>query len=77
MKAIIKPLYEKVKCITTIHYDTIAKILRGDRRPSPELAKKLEQVTGVSRLAWLYPDEFYNPYIKPKSNKQQNKQKKT
>ena len=60
-----------------ISRQAIHNIIKGRRRPSPELAKKLEQVTGVSRLAWLYPDEFYNPYIKPKSNKQQNKQKKT
>ena len=42
----------------SIHYDTIAKIERGERRPSPELAKALEAVTGIPRLVFLYPDEF-------------------
>lgn len=42
----------------------IWSILNNKSRPSPELAKELERVTGVTRLAWLYPDEFHNPYIK-------------
>jgi len=54
---------------------TIHNIFKGRRRPSPELAKKLEQVTGVPRLCWLYPDEFPNPYIKDSTTKKQNKQK--
>ena len=44
----------------------IWSILNGKSNPSPELAKKLEQVTGISRLCWLYPEEFPNPYIKSK-----------
>ncbi len=54
-------LHKKIK---DWKYVTIAKILNGEKRPSPELAKELERVTGVTRLAWLYPDEFHNPYIK-------------
>jgi len=73
MKNIVKPLYDKIKRVVPVHYDTIAKILRGDRHPSPELAKKLEQATGVHRLCWLYPDEYPNPYIKP-NNRNKTKQ---
>jgi hypothetical protein len=35
------------------------------------MAVKLEQATGVSRLAWLYPHEFENPLIKANSNTDQ------
>lgn len=38
-------------------------ILRGQRRPSPELAKRLERATGIDRRAWLWPDEFPNPMM--------------
>jgi plasmid maintenance system antidote protein VapI len=39
-------------------------ILNCKSRPSPNLAKKLEQVTGISRLCWLYPEEYPNPYVR-------------
>jgi len=42
----------------------INDIVRGRKTPSPKLAKKLEQITGISRIAWLYPEEFSNPYIR-------------
>ena len=29
---------------------------------SRKLAKKLEAITGVKRLMWLYPDEYGNPW---------------
>jgi|WetSurMetagenome_2_1015567.scaffolds.fasta_scaffold200859_3 hypothetical protein len=38
-------------------------ILRRRRRPSSQLAEKLESVTGIRHSAWLYPDVYYNPYI--------------
>lgn len=44
-------------------------ILRGERRPSPDIAKQLEEETGVDRRAWLWPDEFENPHIKKTSRK--------
>lgn len=40
-------------------------ILKRVNRPSPELAAKLEKVTGIDRLAWLYPDEHPNPLLRP------------
>ena len=29
---------------------------------SKKLAKKLEGITGIKRLMWLYPDEFGDPW---------------
>ena len=54
--------------LVSVSKQTIHNIIKGRRRPSSSLAKKLEQVTGVSRLAWLYPDEFENPYYQQKEN---------
>jgi len=36
---------------------TITRILKGERRPSPDLAKKISDVTGVSVTDLLYPCE--------------------
>lgn len=38
-------------------------IWSGKKKPGLEMAKRLEKATGVPRLAWLYPDEFDNPYV--------------
>ncbi|SHN66719.1 helix-turn-helix domain-containing protein [Desulfovibrio litoralis] len=35
-----------------------SNIVNKRRVPAPIVAKKLEEVTGISRLYWLYPDEF-------------------
>ncbi len=53
----------------------IGYVLRGKSRPSPELAARLEQVTGISRLAWLYPDEYPNPLINQKRSHEKNEGK--
>lgn len=36
---------------------TITRILRGERRPSPDLAKKISDATGVPVTDLLYPRE--------------------
>ncbi len=41
----------------------VCDILKGRRKPSPRLAKRLEEATGVPRHAWLWPEEYKNPYI--------------
>jgi transcriptional regulator with XRE-family HTH domain len=69
MEATIRQIHIKTKAFRSVSYDAIAKILRGDRRPSPELAKALEKATGIPRLCWLYPEEFPNPYLKNTSSK--------
>ena len=44
-----------------ISYRHLSDIRHGRRRPSPNLAILLEKVSGINRLAWIYPDEFFNP----------------
>jgi transcriptional regulator with XRE-family HTH domain len=41
-------------------------ILNRARAPSLAAAVKLEDATGVNRLAWLFPDEHENPYMRKK-----------
>ncbi len=43
---------------------TLCDILKGRRKPSARLAKKLEEVTGIPRHAWLWPEEYRNPYLR-------------
>ena len=42
---------------------TISYILSRKRRPSIELAEKLEKATGVPWTAWVRPDQYRNPYL--------------
>jgi DNA-binding transcriptional regulator YdaS (Cro superfamily) len=42
---------------------TVSRWFSGMRAISPIDARLLEAATGVPRLAWLYPDEFNNPYM--------------
>jgi hypothetical protein len=51
--------------ITRQHLDFI---LAGKRRPGANLAARLEKMTGVPRLSWLYPDEYPNPLLKVNTN---------
>lgn len=46
-----------------IHESALSMIINRKRRATPEVAAKLEEATGVDRRAWMYPDEFENPYI--------------
>jgi len=41
----------------------ISCIARGTRRPSPELAKRLEDATGVKREAWIWPNRYNNCWM--------------
>jgi len=45
-----------------VHPDTLYRIKRRQSSPSSRLAKRLEPLTGVSRLKWLYPDEYGDPW---------------
>lgn len=38
-------------------------IIKRRRRPSVDLAKRLENITGIDRRAWIWPDDFSNPLI--------------
>lgn len=42
----------------------VSRILSRERCPTPETARRLEMATGVPRVAWIWPDEYYNPYFK-------------
>jgi hypothetical protein len=44
-----------------VHADTLYKAKRLGYM-SKKLAKKLEKITGIKRLMWLYPDEYGNPW---------------
>ena len=33
-------------------------LVKGERRPSADVAARLEAVTGRHRLSWLYPDQY-------------------
>ena len=43
-------------------------VLNGERTPSPAAAIKFEEATGVTRLAWMYPGEYVNPYMRQKAS---------
>lgn len=62
-KDLITELAEK----TNSTFVTIYRIFQGTRRPSPELAIKLEKYTGIPKENWIFPSlrgKFKNPYIK-------------
>jgi hypothetical protein len=44
-----------------VHPDTLYKAKRKGSM-SKSLAKKLENITGIKRLMWLYPDEYGDPW---------------
>jgi len=41
-----------------VHYTHVLRIIHGSRRPSPELALKIEQITNgaITRMELLYPE---------------------
>jgi len=49
----------------------IGYVLAGKCRPGLSVAKKLEEATGINRLAWLYPDEHKNPMMRAASERQE------
>lgn len=56
---------------TGIAVDATRRYLNGFTVDDISLAKLLEKYTGVDRRAWMYPDEFDNPFhpIPEKSEK--------
>ena len=53
----IQTLAEKLD----VHPDTLYKAKRN-QAVSKKLAKKLEELTGVQRLRWLYPEDYGDPW---------------
>lgn len=41
----------------------MAFIISGKRKPSADVAVRLEAATGISRSAWLWPDVHPNPLL--------------
>lgn len=41
----------------------LRKLRYGERKPTKRVAEALERVTGIDRRAWLWPEEFHNPYL--------------
>ena len=39
-------------------------IMRGDRIPGRDLARRLAEETETNVLCWLFPDKYPNPLIK-------------
>ena len=48
----------KIAMIVGVAQSHISGILNKKKKPSADVASKLELATGISRLHWLYPDEF-------------------
>ena len=44
-----------------VHEDTLYKAKRN-KAVSKKLAVELERITGITRLRWLYPNEFGDPW---------------
>jgi transcriptional regulator with XRE-family HTH domain len=63
MKTIIRGQITEIANKTGSAVSTISEIFSGKKRPSPQLAKKLEAATGIGRFHWLYPAEYPNPFI--------------
>ena len=50
--------------ISQVHF---SRIRHGKRRPSPQLAAKLAEITGIPETHWLWPDKYPNPMIQLES----------
>lgn len=58
-----KELAKKMK----VNQSTAFRWLKRIRTPSAADAERLEQVTGIDRRAWLWPDEYPNPMMEAPS----------
>lgn len=53
---------EEIATCSGVSQQMISYVLRGDRRPSVEVAEKLEKCTGICRESWIFPERHFNPY---------------
>ena len=57
-----RPSMRIIAGMVGVHIDTIFRIKRGDNRPSPDLAKKLEKALKIDRRRWVWPEDFGDPW---------------
>ena len=50
-----------------VHITTVTRWFNGSRSIPPHRARQLEIITGIDRRAWLWPDEFFNPWLSTES----------
>jgi len=49
--------------VSGVAVSILSRYLNRKRGLSPMSARALERVTGIDRRAWLWPEEFHNPYL--------------
>jgi transcriptional regulator with XRE-family HTH domain len=54
----------EISRLAGISQSYLSEISSGKKRPSPEVAARLEAVTGKHKLFWLYPGQ-YDPQGNP------------
>jgi plasmid maintenance system antidote protein VapI len=50
--------------VSGVAVSILSRYVNGKRGLSPLTAVALERATGIDRRAWLWPEEFENPYFK-------------
>ena len=55
-----------------VSHQHILYILRGERKPSPAMAERLETVTGIRREAWIWPEKYGNAYVEAHEQERRN-----
>ena len=54
--------YTKLAKATGLSYSVYQKIAQRKIKPHPDHAKRLEALTGVDKLLWLYPEDYGDPF---------------
>lgn len=54
----IKNTQIEIARLVGVRQSYISDLLNRKKRPSPDIAERLEYVTGIHRLFWLYPGQF-------------------
>ena len=49
--------------------ERMAHYILSGRRPSIKTAERLQEVTDINKLNWLFPEQFGKPYLLKKQSK--------